>query len=136
MGTDDRAVHADGFAAHVDQGAARVPWIDRCIGLDVANTAVGRAAQPADDPRRDGLTHFDRIADDDNILTYLCPVRVTERKLFQSASGNAQHGDVGARIAAEKPGFDLSITDANGNVRSEEPTSELQSLMRSSYGVF
>src|SRR3546814_1303670 len=80
-------------------------------------------------------------------------VRVTQRKLFQPASWNAQHGDVGPRIAAEKLGFDLPITNANGNGagilddmvvgenqtargRSEEHTSELQSLMRISYAVF
>src|SRR3546814_21055952 len=31
------------------------------------------------------------------------------------ASWNAQHGDVGPRIAAEKLGFDMPITNANGN---------------------
>jgi hypothetical protein len=115
IGADDRAVHTDRFATHVDQGAARVPRVDRRIGLDVASAAVGRAAQPADDSRRDGLPHLERVAYGDHIVTDLRLVRVTQRKLFQPASWNAQHGDVGPRIAAEKLGFDLPITNANGN---------------------
>src|SRR3546814_19485357 len=84
------------------------------FGLDVASAAVGRAAQPADDSRRDGLPHLERVADGDHIVTDLRLLRVTQRKLFQPASWNAQHGDVGPRIAAEKLGFDLPITTANG----------------------
>src|SRR3546814_19027551 len=60
IGADDRAVHADRFATHVDQGAARVPRVDRRIGLDVASAAVGRAAQPAADSRRDDLRSEER----------------------------------------------------------------------------
>src|SRR3546814_8602036 len=44
--------------------------------------------------------------------------------------------DAGSELLARVPGSDQSLLDAMGEMRSEEHTSELQSLMRISYAVF
>src|SRR5690606_21600179 len=82
-GTEYRAVDADHAAVQRDQRPARITWIDRRIGLDVALVAVlaEAASQSADDPRSHRLPQLKRIADRHHIVPDSQPVGVAQRKL-------------------------------------------------------
>ena len=43
--TENRGIHADNLSRCVEQGAARVAWIDGCISLDIILSVNGKAVQ-------------------------------------------------------------------------------------------
>ena len=73
---DDRRVHADDFAARVDERPAGVPRVERRVGLnDVvhqpARPRPQRSTQRADDPGGDRGREPERVADRDHELADL-----------------------------------------------------------------
>ena len=80
---NDRGVHADDFAARVDERPAGVPGVERRVGLnDVvhqpARPRSQRSAERADDAGGDRRREPERVADGDHELANLNRLRVAE----------------------------------------------------------
>ena len=88
----------------VDERAARVAGIDRCIGLDevlVAFRIDARASERADDARRDRVTETEGVADRDDEIADLSLVGIGDRNLGEVRGLDLQHRDVGALVLAD-----------------------------------
>ena len=109
---DDRRVDADQFAPQVDQAAAGITGIDRCIGLDeifIAMLAKSSPPQCADEAGRDGLAETEGIADRDHEVADLERIAITQRNGLQPARlPDLQQRDIGRRIAADHPACELA----------------------------
>src|SRR3546814_8059648 len=89
------------------------PWLfaDHAVAADLLDIAVGIGDHPV--PGEQLRRQAAEVADADRVGEHVAVV-------------------VGLRLFVEEPGRDLDFE----GVRSEEHTSELQSLMRNSYAVF
>src|SRR3546814_4474115 len=99
--------------------------VDRSVGLDEVIVAAefGGAMHRRDDSRRHRRADPERIVDRDHPVADTRVARIAELDIGQVAGLDLEHREVGLGVAAD-------------DARSEEHTSELQSLMRISYAVF
>src|SRR3546814_3008022 len=97
----------------------------REVGRDVERKAVQRHPAAHADPDRADLG-----------LAALRVVGPDADPAFGAARGNAQRGERVDDPAFERMDIGAHVAPASRQVRSEEHTSELQSLMRISYAVF
>ena len=108
---DDRRVDTDQLPFQVDQRAARVAGIDRCVGLDevlVALDAQAAAAERRNDSRSHRLPDAEGIADRHREIAHVQVVGIAESERAQALGGNAQYGDVGSRIGAHQARLERS----------------------------
>ena len=103
----DRRVHADHFAAHVQQRAARVARVDGGVGLQHVDGAPladrERPLERADDADADGVRQAERVADGHDPVARLHLRRVAELGLRQRVVGLFGQLDqraVGQRVAS------------------------------------
>ena len=103
----DRRVDADDAARAVDERAARVAGIQRCIGLDHALDESPRAraqaaAERADDAGGHGRLVAERIADRDDELSDAQRGGAAESRVREAAAGESQHRDIRFRVVADQ----------------------------------
>ena len=102
---DDRGVDADQLALQIDQRTARVPRIDRRIGLDEVLVALYRQAaapQRGHDPGRGGLAQAERIADGHHEVPDLQCVRIAPLRFHQAVRLHPEDCNVGPRVRADQ----------------------------------
>src|SRR3546814_11697156 len=97
------------------------------------------------DAAGDGLAYPEWVADRDHEVAHAQCTRIGQRDLVQVLRRDLHHRHVGVGVGADEFGTERAAV-AEGHrdlvgaldhvVRSEEHTSELQSLMRISYAVF
>ena len=111
----DRRVNANEFAAQVDERAARVARVDRCIGLNKVFVRVGAAdtgaALRTDDAGRYRVRKAERVTDGNNEIAYLGLVRIAERDLRQLIRRHFQDRDIGAGVGANDLGIEHAIVE-------------------------
>src|SRR5512141_1666764 len=101
---DDRRVDPDDIALQVEEGAARVPGVDRGVGLDevVVRPGADDPSLGADDPRRHGVAKPERVADRKDPFPHLEPVGVAQGhvgKLLLRV--DLDQGDVDLRVGPD-----------------------------------
>ena len=104
-GRADRCVDADHLTGGIDQGAAAVAGVHRCIGLDVGNplavTDRIEAADGADDAGRHGVVQAEGIADGNGPFPRLELVGVAQGRHRQVVGHHFHHRHVGEGVGAE-----------------------------------
>jgi len=110
----DEEVDADDLAAFVEQWAARIARIDRCIGLNGERNTVARlrldaATQCTDDARSHAVVITKRIADGDRTLPYcnfIQPAAFDWENLHERRI-DSDHGQVAVRVRTDQLGRHL-----------------------------
>src|SRR5207237_10443982 len=93
---------SDQAIRHVEQCTTGVAGIDRSIRLNEVLVALDPeiiAAKRTDDTEGRRLTHAERIANRDHVVTDLKILGVAERQLRQVLRRDFQHGNVGFLVA-------------------------------------
>jgi hypothetical protein len=95
---EDRGVHADHLALHVEERAARVAAVDRGVGLDeVVVGALERAVARRDDARGDREALAERVADRHHPVADAGGVGVAEGHVGQGALGSTLRSAMSVR---------------------------------------
>ena len=101
----DCSVDADHLTGGIDQGAAAVAGVHRCIGLDVGNplavTDRIEAADGADDAGRHGVVQAEGVADGNGPFPRLELVGVAQGRHRQVVGHYFHHRHVGEGVGAE-----------------------------------
>ena len=114
----DGRVDPNDVAAHVDERSARIPRVDRGVGLDEVLDRVARLLQPvqqatfgAHDARghREGERFAQGVADREHPLAHAGGVGVAEAHGRQVARVNLDDGHVRRRIGAHDLGGELTL---------------------------
>ena len=110
---EDRGVHADQVAVHVDQRPAGVARIDGRVGLDERRDAAGAdlgARQRRDDAVGHRLADAERITDRQHQVADLHVGGVVDRdgRQLLGPGVDLQHGEIGARIVEQHLGRPLA----------------------------
>ncbi len=104
----DLGVDADDFAAHVDQGAARVARVDRDVALDQRQVLAGVARLGRDDAGRDRVFEVERRADRDHPFADADLAGIADAQAGQVARVDLQQGDVAALVGAQHLGLEFA----------------------------
>src|SRR5512135_617497 len=105
--TEDRRIDANHFTAQIDQGTARVTWIDRSVGLDevVVRSGTDLPTFGADNAGGHGMVETKGIADRHDPLADFQTIRVAEGDGREILSGvNFDHSDIGFLVLADNLG--------------------------------
>ena len=107
----DRGVDAQQVAVHIDQRAAGIAGIDRCIGLDKILEGVDTqlvASQRAHDAAGHSLTDAKRVANGQHGVAHHQRIGVAEHNDGQLVQFDLEDGQVGVGVGANYLGLGLA----------------------------